>query len=584
MVDFLIARYQNEQWLNQIKESMRRDRKADNFVIHKFNEHVLILYVGYHEKNIVTHEDDGKFMVLYSPIIEKQTSAKLDDSYHQQTDFEYVFMEISENVITVTPDKYGIQLVYYFDDGENIGIASSIKHLLFVKPNYSLTLDYKGLASLLLFHYYMGEHTLYQEIRCLRPFSSIEVTPSSNSFKIIPTQNLPKEYRKKLTSDTFDEIHKLIKHSTDLQTTNDIILYLSGGLDSRLLLDNLKSNQNLLSVTFGQEDNNEVQFAKCIAKYLNVDYEFFEIRPNIVEYALQHLWITEGGSPHTVSYTHSLTQNFIGKLIVDGYLGDAIFGGSYIDKFGLDPNYTSEEILYKLNPYADYIFSALNESIGKTLRENMLELISNELNYYSTNIQSLQYEYFMLFNRGRRHINTGSLAIQEYTPTIKPFFHKEFADYCLNLDVSERYQRKFYSTYILKYREHLLNCNFTSNYYYSRKESSSISRTINKYKLKSLRLLELMLKRSFLKEKSYVPIDTWLRKDSTYKQWVQNVLFDKRTLERGFFSKDGLQAIFSTHDGYRKNFGTIISFLVDFELILRLYQDKDGFNLKFQHA
>lgn len=44
--------------------------------------------------------------------------------------------------------------------------------------------------------------------------------------------------------------------------------------------------------------------------------------------------------------------------------------------------------------------------------------------YSAIQDDALKVEYAMMNNRGRRHINCGSLAIKEYCPDLKPFLIK----------------------------------------------------------------------------------------------------------------------------------------------------------------
>jgi len=104
-------------------------------------------------------------------------------------------------------------------------------------------------------------------------------------------------------------------------------------------------------ITFDCRENGvESSEAKKIAKLLQIRHDIKIIDENdIIKNSYLHLWKNEGLSNHTVSVILELIkQNSDLKLFIDGYVGDAQFGGEFLNKLSENSKKESNRHFLKL--------------------------------------------------------------------------------------------------------------------------------------------------------------------------------------------------------------------------------------------
>ena len=71
------------------------------------------------------------------------------------------------------------------------------------------------------------------------------------------------------------------------------------------------------------------------------------------------------------------------------------------------------------------------------------------------------------------------------------------------------------------------------------------------------------------RERANYPV--WFR--TTLREWLEGVLLDKRTLERGYYNEAYLRQMVADHMSGRRNYATQFGLLLTFELWNRLFID-----------
>jgi hypothetical protein len=71
--------------------------------------------------------------------------------------------------------------------------------------------------------------------------------------------------------------------------------------------------------------------------------------------------------------------------------------------------------------------------------------------------------------------------------------------------------------------------------------------------------------------RSFTDCADWMR--TSLRSWVEGVVMDKRTLERGYFNNDYLRQMVQSHMSGERNYGEQISAVITFELFHRLFVD-----------
>ena len=178
-----------------------------------------------------------------------------------------------------------------------------------------------------------------------------------------------------------------------------------------------------------------------------------------------------------------------------GFMGDAVFGGSYLKRNELDLHWND------LNH--DKVLAAAHQ-------------ISDQLK---------EYTYFpscdpvKILNRGRRFLNYGNKILNEETIQLFPFMDTELIELIYQLPARERYNNKFYEKFLLKHFKEPCE-----KFPWS-KTNRLISKTryIDLYDNDLIRMKNFIKKLGFKSNKSFTNYEKWIRTD-VFKEYVAELV------------------------------------------------------------
>jgi hypothetical protein len=200
-----------------------------------------------------------------------------------------------------------------------------------LKPPQPKPIDKVGLYFYLSAGYCIYGKTPYHEISYLRPNQSIENKELVDG-NITYLRNLVN--RKTASSQAaLNLIEEWIKEFEE-STSGKIVIPLSGGLDSRLLISFIKDKSRIEAFTYGQSLNqsksNEVKIAESLSRKLNFNWNHVELK-NYSSYTEN--WLNKWGAS---SHAHGMYQmQFYSKIsekvpkgsyVLSGIIGDLLAG------------------------------------------------------------------------------------------------------------------------------------------------------------------------------------------------------------------------------------------------------------------
>ena len=185
-----------------------------------------------------------------------------------------------KDTIHLFRDRIGIKPLFYFHDKSQLIFASEIKAFKF--SNLNLTLDKKSIYSFLHLGYIPKNHTIYNEIKKVKPGHIINfkngVLSENNYWN---TNNLLKKEINQNFFDTKKQLNDLILKSVKKRLISDVPIgtFLSGGTDSSLvtaIAQKLNSKPvNSFSIGFKEAKYNESKHAKVVANFLQTNHTEF---------------------------------------------------------------------------------------------------------------------------------------------------------------------------------------------------------------------------------------------------------------------------------------------------------------------
>ncbi|WP_136601632.1 asparagine synthase-related protein [Salinigranum halophilum] len=188
--------------------------------------------------------------------------------------FSLACVDWKRDRVVVATDKLGSRPCYYTTDGR-FRFASEVKSLVSTSADHRI--DRNAIADLLSFGYVFGDKTLVEDVAELRPARVLTYADGSVSIDRywdpgFELTDVP-EY-----VDSVLAAYRKSVHAT-AEAADDIGIWLSGGLDSRILAGTLTEVTGFRTMTYDIPGRDESGPAKEIAKALGVANDVTELGP-----------------------------------------------------------------------------------------------------------------------------------------------------------------------------------------------------------------------------------------------------------------------------------------------------------------
>lgn len=368
--------------------------------------------------------------------------------------FSIVIYEKDKVLMAV--DRLRSYPIFYTIEGKDIKFNHCTKNL---KKEKELTFDRFALqefkASVL---WVSGNRTFYKEIKQVQAgefviFSRETGKVSNRFYYTLDYGNyfLDKKNMKESFDTTYDKVGK---HLVELLDNRTAIIPLSGGADSRMVLDLLKKEnyKKVICYTYGNSKSKEANISRRVAEsrgypWICIDYtkkmwknftksgEFLQY----AEYAGNH-----SSLPHIQDYLaikEMKKRNLIpsNSVFVPGHSGDMIAGSHITEEFLKEKMYGEEfvEGFIKKFYYGKKTSNTVN-NIKKIIG------IKENKEYSSKKLLSKSENFNIRERQGKFIVN--SVRAYEYFgyDWLIPLWDSELFDYWRRVPINERYKRKLY--------------------------------------------------------------------------------------------------------------------------------------------
>ena len=495
-------------------------------------------------------------------------------------DLNAILIKFKEEELSIFADYFGLKTIYYAKIKNEFIFSTEIKAILQYGERKNFSINEESVIEYLFYSFHWGEHTLFNEIKIIEPGIELKTKLRSKKVSLNKYAYYPTTYLEGVDESYIENLYRsFYDNLKNLSDGKHITLFLSGGLDSRIILDSVISSGKKIEsiINFGPKNCTDNKLAKPIIKHYQLEDILvqYEISSDIIyENALLHLWITEGYSGHLNSHIRyglrkanpDLNDQFV---VYGGYIGDAILGGSFADKVVIN-------IFDKYSFDKNFLYRALTdeykekmEQYSATKRHQNLKKL-NKADNEQLSQEILLYNYYC-----RRAVRMGGSKIVEDEGIMHwPFVGRDFFDASLQIDVNERKNHQIYNKIINRFYKEIERYPSTSLEIKS-KVKSDFTNKIHRYKTLLLRALERITRIQFIKRDAYVEPNELIRRDKNYREMIFSIIFDKRTLDRGIFSDIQLRKMYKDHLSRKHNYGGLFVRLFDFEMIMRLLVDFD---------
>lgn len=480
------------------KENLKKLQNIHNKPINSFSSDIAYFAIGGNEKTSFFLNDNSNNVSAISGVgidtlksIYKIMNLKDWSEYFSTNrdvsslDGHFIIVRVTKDVIHFQTDQLGLKNLFIYNFNNYIVFSSRLDWLS--KFIGSFEIDWYEFSARWLLINQLSDNSIFKNVIRLSQGGTCNFNLNTHSLVFQNKPWLPK-YAKDV--DNLD-IYSMIKKFTTCGLDNEskVSLALSGGLDSRVLLSILLSNnnKNWCLHSFFSEKHPDVAVAKKISKDLNIEHKILEQPIPSEDICIETIF---DYIPQTVLTAPS--SNFINlqfykliesenKIIIDGGSGE-IARRRYLNNvlYNCRTNLLNRDVT-SIIPYIRYNRAQFFTNDISEIMEKGLELQLNELNKSMPDIKGFGIENWLdlLAIRTRFPNFAGpeqarsDSEILNYMPYVQPSFLKKMFESPLEVRKNSRMFKKLINdNYPTLKKYPLVKGVYTYPYYLSNFQSS----------------------------------------------------------------------------------------------------------------
>lgn len=492
--------------------------------------------------------------------------------------------------LVVVNDRYGLYPHYYAHTGGTFAFAPEIKGVL-AAPRVSRRLDDVAIAQYVRFQQLLGDRTWFDDVKVLPAATILRYDPATDVVTRTRYWDWDQIGMRSNVGlrEASEETIRLFQRAIDAMTAGShrIGIYLSGGLDGRVILGFVRQEIPVQTITFGQAPCRDVVYARELARRARRPNHWFELADGrwVQEYAGLHLALTEG--QHSWIHAHGISTFSRARELIDvnlsGWDGGTVFGG-FLDAYERDHLYRhAPDEAQLMQRFYDaftrkFTWPGLTDDEASRLwdRDGMRDLAYESLRaelaqtkHYAPDRRA---DYFFIQQVDRRQFQYQIVTPRAHIEVRCPFFDYAFIEHIYSLPEHIRATPHHRYEVITRRMPHLALVPHDENNRLP--HSNRLIRGAHALTHKVKRRIHRHIAPIFPdRPRLYADYEHYLRTD--LRAWAEAILFDPRTLARGLFRPATVRALWERHLAGTElwTIGKIAP-LISLELVLRALHDE----------
>lgn len=500
--------------------------------------------------------------------------------------FNGIVIDLNKRRFLLFNDRLGHRQLYYYED-EHIFMFSTEYKAFFNFSKFNKFIDLDGVGDYFNFGYVLGDKTFLRNVRFLSGASIIEMHDNKAGirkywefdFNSTDGASLP---------DLIEEADSIYREiiAKRLDSAENVILPLSGGLDSRFLLAHtIATGKTPSTFTHGRKNCLDSRIASKVARVLGVDdHEFIEINPLwMIEYIEKFVFLTEGMVDSSPSILLGISEHYqfdpARTVFLNGIFGGPTnFGSPYYKESDLHNLQNHEDLVNDLSNYfslESLDYRLLTRDFAESLRSKFKASLDRELSSLSDISEFYnQKDLFFINNRLVRYMNQVDVNRYLWHDHFALYDHK-LIDFYMKLPPKFKLNRRFFIEYFKSKFPRLAAIQYQASGVNLYQTPSKFKKMMKENRNKLGYYLERLSKGKlrYYNPDNYIHHNQWYRADSAISDYFNDLLMDSKTLDRGFYDKSNIRALLKRQNSGGDSFYAISS-LASFELFNRLFIDK----------
>jgi asparagine synthase (glutamine-hydrolysing) len=493
--------------------------------------------------------------------------------------------------LVVANDRFGLYPLYYAHYAGKLVLAPEMKGVL-CDPDFCKELDLTALAEYMRFQQLLGQKTFFQGLALLPNASVLSYRPRTDQFDITPYwdfSQVPELPERVSYKEACEEAGRLFRRAVNRLASGPLRVgvYLSGGLDSRLVLGLIdRAHFPVASITYGQRNCRDVFYAAEIAKRAGSDHHWFEFENGnwVQECADLYLTLTEGLVPWI--HAHGMSTLYKARELMDvnltGWGVDYVVGGHWGHPLltqAVDETAFITLFFHRYNQ--KYTWPGIEEAEERLLYRDSLypqiegrafESFKREVGRFSQHSFARRAEFFDQVNHNLRMTGNALTFMRSHFEIRYPAYDYQLYDFACSIPIHLRMDRRMQRDLLSRETPALARIP---------RDKDELLPTHNRL-LRAVHTLPYRLKSRFNQHcfalfperlTLYADYETYLRK--RLRLWAESILFDRRTLERGIFDPRFIRSVWKRHQSGQElhTIGKIAP-IMTYEMMLRLLYDE----------
>jgi asparagine synthase (glutamine-hydrolysing) len=502
--------------------------------------------------------------------------------------FVVALWHAARRLLLIANDRFGLYPLYISRRPGTFVCAPEMKAVL-ADPSLTRHLDLTALAEYVRFQHLLGQRTFFQEVELLAPATIVRVDTVTAECSI-ETYWTPADlrYRPNVTfTEAVEEAGALLRRAVRRMSGDGLRpgVHLSGGLDSRTILG-LVERRPVASLTFGHAECRDVWYARRIAQAVGSQHHWHPLRDGrwVRDHVDLHLDLTEGF--HSWIHAHGISALSEARAMMDvnltGWDGGTIMGHDDsiepLQTRAVDGNALVTHLFELFT--RRYTWPSVSEAeelclypeaLGREMRGRAFDSFRQQMSRYLAYRGDIRGELFLMYNHCLRLTHPHLVTQRSHFEVRFPFFDYDLVDFLFSLPAELRGHQVLYRAIIQRELPHLARIP---------NERDELPPTTNPLRRAVPRVVRALRHRlnggvyPLFRERPrlYADYEAYARHE--LRDWIEDILFDARTRERGLFDPAFVRTLVARHcSGLEKWTIGKIAPLVTYEMMLRRFND-----------
>lgn len=510
-----------------------------------------------------------------------------------------------DETLWIVNDRFGLYPHYYAHIGRTFVFAPEIAGILGL-PEIPRRLNETAICEFLRFQQLLGEKTWLEDVSLLPPASVLRYTRRDNQLTIASYWDWDQiaDLGPVGFAEGVAEASRLFQRAIDTMTAPPLRpgVFLSGGLDGRIILAFAADRVPITALTFGDPACRDMVYATELARRAHVPHHLVPLHGGawVQEHAEQHLALTEG--MHSFIHMHGISALPKARELMDVNLS-GWDGGLTMGAFAVMEHHAKDRF-YRFAPdehsltqrlfaafCAEMTWPGITEAEAASLltgkrRERLRDRAFESLrevvaatNHYPAH---RRVEYFVARQQVRRSLQNQIITQRSTVEVRCPYFDYDFVSLMYGLPDDVRATPQFRRALLTRRAPALATVPYDKDDRLP--HSNAIIRESHGLLKRGTGFINRRIPALFAQRtKLYADYEQYLRTD--LRRWAEGILFDPRTLERGLFEPNAVRLLWEQHVA-GDQLWTIgkVAPLISLELTLRHLYDDVGQALELRQA